>query len=189
MINLIFAIMRKLELNEQAIALARHIMAKNRTESSTYAKAISYYLSGDTGFTRCEYCNLPVLSATDENHEACPSQEDYSWSLERDDEELYGIATNDCPEQEYPYGIGGDNPEEGMMSDEDFAQYLAAQQAADRAEEDAYYDEHYPEDKDDSEECPDGCGQPAGISCTCAELESLRKHNANPDTRGSYWVA
>lgn len=34
----------------------------------------------------------------------------------------------------------------------------------------------------------DGCNQPS-YACTCAELASLRRHQADPNTRGSYWVA
>ncbi len=33
-----------------------------------------------------------------------------------------------------------------------------------------------------------GCGE-VDVLCVCAELESLRRHNANPATRGSWWVA
>lgn len=43
-------------------------------------------------------------------------------------------------------------------------------------------------DPDYQEEYCDGCDQPEAC-CTCAEIESLRRHNANPATRGSYWVA
>lgn len=37
------------------------------------------------------------------------------------------------------------------------------------------------------EECPGGCGQ-SERNCTCAETASWKAHNANPATRGSYWV-
>jgi cold shock CspA family protein len=41
---------------------------------------------------------------------------------------------------------------------------------------------------DDDEICEGICGQPA-YACTCAETEAFREHNANPATRGSYFVA
>ena len=47
-------------------------------------------------------------------------------------------------------------------------------------------DPHF-DDRED--ECPGGCGQPDGILCVCAELDSLARHNADPETRGSWWVA
>lgn len=50
------------------------------------------------------------------------------------------------------------------------------------------YERPESDDYGDEEECPDGCGQPA-YACTCAELESLNRHNAEPATRGSYWTA
>lgn len=51
------------------------------------------------------------------------------------------------------------------------------------------YDEYcHFHDPDYQEEYCDGCDQPEAC-CTCAELESLRRHNADPNTRGSYWVA
>lgn len=40
---------------------------------------------------------------------------------------------------------------------------------------------------DEPETC--ACGEPVGILCVCAELASLARHNADPDTRGSWWVA
>lgn len=40
----------------------------------------------------------------------------------------------------------------------------------------------------DEDECPNGCGQPTS-QCSCAELASLRRHNADPATRGSHWMA
>lgn len=47
----------------------------------------------------------------------------------------------------------------------------------------------YGDDLDDEEEygCQ-GCGQ-SNMGCVCAEIESLRRHNADPNTRGSYWTA
>jgi len=39
---------------------------------------------------------------------------------------------------------------------------------------------------DDAGVCDGPCGQ---TSCTCAELEALGKHNADPHTRGSWFVA
>lgn len=50
-----------------------------------------------------------------------------------------------------------------------------------------YGDDADPRD-DEDDECPGGRGQPAGC-CTCAELASWNAHQANPDTRGSYWTA
>ncbi|HTE57781.1 MAG TPA: hypothetical protein VK694_03470 [Verrucomicrobiae bacterium] len=60
---------------------------------------------------------------------------------------------------------GGDRP--GLMVDDEY--------------DDGYYDP-------DEDICPGICGQPA-YACTCAETASLREHNANPNTRGSTWVA
>ena len=48
------------------------------------------------------------------------------------------------------------------------------------------------EDVDDYDEdediCPGICGQPA-YACTCAETESFRRHQSDPATAGSWWVA
>lgn len=39
----------------------------------------------------------------------------------------------------------------------------------------------------DEEDACGGCGE-HGIGCVCAEIESFRQHNADPNTRGSYWT-
>lgn len=40
----------------------------------------------------------------------------------------------------------------------------------------------------DYDTCPGICGQP-NYACTCAETKALHEHNANPETRGSWFVA
>lgn len=51
-------------------------------------------------------------------------------------------------------------------------------------EQHGYYQDEY----DEPELCP--CGHPEGsILCVCAEMESFARHNADPATRGSWWVA
>lgn len=42
-------------------------------------------------------------------------------------------------------------------------------------------------DYEDVEICR--CGEPVGVLCVCPELASLARHNADPETRGSWWVA
>lgn len=50
-------------------------------------------------------------------------------------------------------------------------------------------DEDLWRDEDDVDDiCGGICGQPAN-SCTCAETESFIRFQADPDTRGSWWVA
>lgn len=46
----------------------------------------------------------------------------------------------------------------------------------------------FDEPRDDEDDFCDGCNQP-NYACTCAELASWRRHQADPETRGSYWVA
>lgn len=58
----------------------------------------------------------------------------------------------------------------------------------------AYMDDVYDEpelEEDDHHDHEDicACGEPVGIGCVCAELKSLARHNADPATRGSWWVA
>lgn len=49
---------------------------------------------------------------------------------------------------------------------------------------DVYCEYH---DPDYQEEYCNGCNQPEAC-CTCAEIESLRRHNADPATAGSWWT-
>jgi hypothetical protein len=48
-------------------------------------------------------------------------------------------------------------------------------------------DDPVQDDHDEQDYC-DGCGN-YGNGCVCAELASLARHNADPATRGSWWVA
>ena len=55
-------------------------------------------------------------------------------------------------------------------------------------EDDDQEDEPYDMDDESDNECQDGCGQP-DYACTCAELESYRRFQADPATAGSFWTA
>jgi hypothetical protein len=46
----------------------------------------------------------------------------------------------------------------------------------------------FPQEIEDTDICDGICGQPAN-ACTCAETEAYRQHEADPDTRGSWFVA
>lgn len=48
-------------------------------------------------------------------------------------------------------------------------------------------DDPVQDDHDEQDYC-DGCGN-YGNGCVCAEIASLARHNADPATRGSWWVA
>lgn len=71
-----------------------------------------------------------------------------------------------------------------------FVEEEEAKMAQQRLEEEQ--EEVFDDDRDDYYEdddiCPGICGQPA-YACTCAETESFRRHQSDPATAGSWWVA
>jgi hypothetical protein len=127
---------------------------------------------------RCAYCGKLTLymgrKFTDQNGKvvdrlckSCGIEDDAAWEQYRQERDA-----EDQPERDEIH-------EDDIFDTEEVTDYAEAYDADDSGEYDDYGDDN---------ECPDGCGQPA-YACTCVELESLRRHNANPATRGSYWVA
>lgn len=53
---------------------------------------------------------------------------------------------------------------------------------------DRYYGEDQYDPRDEEDMCDGICGQPVNL-CTCAETEAYRRHQADPNTCGSWFVA
>jgi hypothetical protein len=103
--------------------------------------------------------------------------EDDIWALQRrDDEDRYDAER----EASWEYYYGKDSQAQACDDEPE-------DDSDDELDDDDFTD---PRDElDDEDECPGGCGQPAGMLCTCAEKASKQAHDANPETRGSLWIA
>lgn len=191
----------KIGLKKTAVKLA-YFMERY---SFTCYDAQNYLYSSNTRLPYCTECGLPVLSDTDARHTTCRAairsyevQEDLDAEMaaleaemrredaERLQELLDSFCTEDgCYEEAVNWTgkcIAHDttchwcscDPCECIDIDEDV--------------EDDCRECGYPVSRCDcQQECPNGCGQPA-YACTCAEIESWHRFQADPATRGSWWT-
>lgn len=143
-----------------------------------------------TAYPTCPSCYWPILPR--DPHTSCEEFEKEREEAERAEEEASWEA--------YQAELAREAAEEDEAAWLQHQEWLASRCNYPQCDEEATIDgccvthaqpeepeDDFIEDRDD-EECPGGCGQPA-YACTCAELESLRRHNADPATRGSWWVA
>jgi len=121
------------------------------------------------GIPFCPRCDHPTLRA--DMCVSCAKEDDLAW------DQFNALLEDDWVAQR-----GAEEAARHLLVDFE-AYHLNQEDFLDDPDD----EEDFPEfDNDDI--CPGNCNQPA-YSCSCAETEALRMHNANPETRGSWFVA
>jgi hypothetical protein len=124
----------------------------------------SYWIYKQTAFLECEDCYTYVI---DKKHSSVCKDCQVSRDIERDEDEAF-IAEQEAANAAYYAGL-----EEQERLDEAHDQLMQAEL------------ETFDEELDVA--CSGNCGETVR-TCSCAELASLRRHNADPATRGSWWI-
>lgn len=179
-------------------------------ESKLYAAADWYLYSGPTGLPSCTECYLPVLSDTEKRHNDCRDAvtkrtKEETEAFNRDMKEYQALLAAEAADHEARLQelehldrlMDSFCTAEKGCYEEGLPEFYGA--CANHApEEDCHYCGHPMSectcpnfdvyDEEDNEDNCEGCGN-SHLGCICAELESLRAHNADPATRGSFWTA
>lgn len=166
------------------------------------AQYFLYFVS--TGLPVCSECDLPILSDTEPRHAVCREairfEEEYNAEMAVLDAEMlreaaehlqelmdsfcteegcYEMAVNwtgKCTAHDTTCDLCWRDPCDCIVLDED-------------VEDDCRMCGFPVSQCDCQQECSNGCGQPA-YACPCAELASLRRHNATPlEERCGPWTA
>lgn len=213
----ILTVLNRLGFKQFAVQVA-YLMEDSSTVGNRMFNAAQGYLYGNTtGFPACSECYLPVLSDSDEMHTMCRAEELQSITAEEDfwaslctmpgcweGQVKDGFCQKDW---DYHYLCGGCGKLEtecvgecylekmcsipGCFDDkvkEDLCQYHWDEEDICSGCRKAYASCSCDENDEIDEICDGICGQPA-YACTCAETEAFRRHNADPATRGSWFVA
>lgn len=198
----ILSSLRQLGLKKTAVKLAYFM--ENLDNSDMFDAAQLYLYGSRSGFTQCSECFLPILSDTEDIHKLCRDEiqrqideEERAWveyeaqlaaegaayyaKLEQraaDQQHLDDLMDSFCTEQGcYEEGHRWDN----RCLAHEYCGGCDSYPCECGSRVNSYSSQ-------DDDECEGGCGQPS-YACTCAELASLARHNADPATRGSWWVA
>ncbi len=156
------------------------------------------------GFPTCSWCQHPTMGKT--LHVRCEAEadqayEEYLAQQSQDDEaELQVYLEEQAKVEEAEYRLYQDEvalqelmdsfcKATGCYEESLYSSGLCEKHLSEAHERDEDFDEleddfYEPED----EICSGICGQPS-YACTCAETESYRAFQADPETRGSFWVA
>ncbi|GEM_PF-2417068 len=151
------------------------------------------------GFSMCWWCGKPVLKAT--IHKRCVVQDQLAWSEEMareaaEDAAFYAQIEAEYQLAEEAHRLEADKHHLDELMDS-FCIVPGCYEIRSFSHVVGDHFEYCNECEqlksqcicrtDDDDICQGICGQPAH-ACTCAETEALRRHNADPETRGSWFV-
>ena len=147
------------------------------------------------GLPVCRRCQNLTLRA--DMCKSCVQEDDLAWDLFNAQQEADEAASSiELDSADYRREVDKQNLADLMAS---FCTAYGCYEAGDysfgdcrlHTPEECCHDCGYPDSQCtciDDDTCPGICNQPV-YACTCAKTESLRRHNADPATSGSYWTA
>ena len=151
---------------KQAVDLAVKWYATQPCESKK-SNAGGVFIARQKKYEVCAYCTWPIYPS--DPHSYCDEQ------LRAEEDEWFRTEQAERAREEA----------EWLQFVEDEEAKLAQQRLD---EEESMIDNNFDDYDEDEDICPGICGQPA-YACTCAETESFRRHQSDPATAGSWWVA